>query len=489
MDGVPAPPPLDVDRLVEVHGALGVEGEEREVGAVELRQGRAGRGVGGGLLHLGREVARKAQLLLHRPQRRPHRRRARPDADGEVAGHAPTLGDPPLAWSLVLILLPPSEGKAAPGRGRPLDLGTLSMPSLTPARRKAVDALVSLCRSDPEHAGTVLGLSRTQLDLVARNAGLAEAPTARADRIYTGVLYDALDASSLSAAAKRRAASRVAVTSSLFGLVRFGDRIPAYRLSGDATVPGLGQVAGWWREALGPAVTEALGRGLLVDLRSSTYAAFWRPPAELASRVATVRVLHEVGGRRQVVSHFNKATKGRLVRAPARGRRRPALPGRAGRAAPGARLDRRGGRADEEGHPARRRRQRALRSGRRGQTVRRSPQPAGSHTDASACTRVCARAAKTVRFPVQEEVMKTMSYTESRARYAEVLDSVVNDREEVVITRAGHEPVVLMSLADFESLRETAYLMRSPANARRLLDAMERLEAGHGEQHTLVDSD
>jgi antitoxin YefM len=83
--------------------------------------------------------------------------------------------------------------------------------------------------------------------------------------------------------------------------------------------------------------------------------------------------------------------------------------------------------------------------------------------------------------------MRTMSYTESRARYAEVLDSVVEDREEIVITRAGHEPVVIVSLADFESLRETAYLMRSPTNARRLLDAMERLEAGEGEQHALVD--
>lgn len=82
--------------------------------------------------------------------------------------------------------------------------------------------------------------------------------------------------------------------------------------------------------------------------------------------------------------------------------------------------------------------------------------------------------------------MRTMSYTESRARYAEVLDSVVEDHEEIVITRAGHEPVVIVSLADFESLRETAYLMRSPANARRLLDAMERLEAGEGEQHELV---
>ena len=85
--------------------------------------------------------------------------------------------------------------------------------------------------------------------------------------------------------------------------------------------------------------------------------------------------------------------------------------------------------------------------------------------------------------------MKTLSYTESRARYAQVLDDVVNNREEVVITRAGHESVVIVSLEDFESLRETAYLMRSPTNARRLLDAMERLEAESGETHDLIDAD
>jgi antitoxin YefM len=73
-----------------------------------------------------------------------------------------------------------------------------------------------------------------------------------------------------------------------------------------------------------------------------------------------------------------------------------------------------------------------------------------------------------------------MTYTESRQRYAEVLNSVVDDHEEVVITRAGREPVVIVSLADYESLRETAYLLRSPANARRLLDAVERLAAGEG---------
>ena len=81
--------------------------------------------------------------------------------------------------------------------------------------------------------------------------------------------------------------------------------------------------------------------------------------------------------------------------------------------------------------------------------------------------------------------MKTMTYTESRARYAEVLSSVVDDREEVIITRAGHEPVVIVSLAEYESLRETAYLLRSPANAERLLESITRLNAGEGQAHEL----
>lgn len=214
----------------------------------------------------------------------------------------------------MLILLPPSEGKAAPTRGKPLDLAALSSPGLTDARAAVVDALVGLSAGDPAQAATTLGLGSTQLDLLERNAALRSAPTARAETIYTGVVYDALDAPGLDPAARRRL-SRVAVTSSVFGIVRLADRIPSYRLSGDTTLPGLGPVAGHWREHLGPAVEEAVGQGLLVDLRSGTYAAFWRPSGDVAARTVTVRVLHEQGGVRKVVSHFNKATKGRIVRA------------------------------------------------------------------------------------------------------------------------------------------------------------------------------
>jgi antitoxin YefM len=63
----------------------------------------------------------------------------------------------------------------------------------------------------------------------------------------------------------------------------------------------------------------------------------------------------------------------------------------------------------------------------------------------------------------------------------------VNDREEVVITRAGHEPVVMVSLDDYESLKETAYLLRSPEYARRLITSIERLESGGGEHHELAE--
>jgi antitoxin YefM len=83
--------------------------------------------------------------------------------------------------------------------------------------------------------------------------------------------------------------------------------------------------------------------------------------------------------------------------------------------------------------------------------------------------------------------VRTMTYSESRANFAETLNAVVNDREEVVITRAGHDPVVMVALDDYESLKETAYLLKSPENARRLLASIDRLEHGGGVQRDLAE--
>ena len=215
----------------------------------------------------------------------------------------------------MLILLPPSEGKAAARAGRPLDPERLSHPELNPARERVLDALVALC-ADPDAARTALGLGPTQHDEVLRNVRLRTAPTLPASRLYTGVLYEALDLASLPAPARRLAQRWTVVFSGLWGVLRLTDRVPPYRCPVGTSLPGVGALAGYWRAAFPPSSFD--GAGPILDLRSGAYGAMWSPPGALAARTVTVRVLQErlVDGvsRRTVVSHFNKATKGRLVR-------------------------------------------------------------------------------------------------------------------------------------------------------------------------------
>lgn len=218
----------------------------------------------------------------------------------------------------MLVLLPPSEGKAASGRGAPLKPESLSLPGLAAARAAVLDELVELCAADEEKAREVLGLSEGLRGEIAKNAGLRTAGTRPAGEIYTGVLYDALDLASLDAAAKRRAGKSLLVFSGLWGAVRVGDRIPSYRCSMGVKLPGLGALGSYWRGPMAEVMPEAAGDGLILDLRSSAYTGAWKPKGASAERTASVRVLHSqlVDGveKRSVVSHFNKATKGRLVR-------------------------------------------------------------------------------------------------------------------------------------------------------------------------------
>ncbi|SDK02507.1 peroxide stress protein YaaA [Streptomyces indicus] len=218
----------------------------------------------------------------------------------------------------MLVLLPPSEGKADSGRGAPLKPESLSLPGLAEARAAVLDELVELCVTDEEKAREVLGLSEGLRGEIAKNTELRVAGARPAGDIYTGVLYDALGLASLDAAAKRRATKSLLVFSGLWGAVRINDRIPSYRCSMGVKLPGLGALGAYWRGPMAEVMPEAAGDGLVLDLRSSAYANAWKPKGEVAARTATVRVLHAqmVDGveKRSVVSHFNKATKGRLVR-------------------------------------------------------------------------------------------------------------------------------------------------------------------------------
>jgi cytoplasmic iron level regulating protein YaaA (DUF328/UPF0246 family) len=208
----------------------------------------------------------------------------------------------------VLVLLPPSEGKAPGGRHAPLALEQLSFPALTPTRARLVEALQRLAVADPELLRTALGISARQDAEIAADSALTTSRTLPALQRYTGVLYDALDHASLQGPARRRANTSLVVASALFGLVRPVDRLPAYRLSGQTVLPGVGGLPAIWRPVIEPEL--AAMSGLVVDLRSSTYAGLARVP-----RAVQVRVLRETDGRRAVVSHDNKWTKGLLARA------------------------------------------------------------------------------------------------------------------------------------------------------------------------------
>jgi cytoplasmic iron level regulating protein YaaA (DUF328/UPF0246 family) len=219
----------------------------------------------------------------------------------------------------VLVLLPPSEGKAAPPRrGKPLDLEALTLPELTPTRASLLASLERLAQGPRPAAVKALGLSPGLAGEVDKDAVVSTAPTLPAARLYTGVLYEALDLTSLPPAALSKARRQLLVFSALFGVVRMNDRLPPYRLSPNARLPRTGTLAAVWKPALTEHLPTLAARGPIVDLRSGPYAAMWRPTGSLADRTMTVRVLHEAvpgdPSTRSIVSHFNKATKGRLVR-------------------------------------------------------------------------------------------------------------------------------------------------------------------------------
>ncbi|MEZ5075989.1 MAG: peroxide stress protein YaaA [Solirubrobacterales bacterium] len=229
----------------------------------------------------------------------------------------------------MLILLPPSEGKATPVEGDPVALDSLVYGAELGERRTALlDALAGLVDVPRDAALAALGISERQAGEIAVDAELREAPAAPAASIYTGVLYDRLGLPDLPA----RAQKRVLIASALWGVVRPSDRIPYYRFSVKARIDGIGAPAAWWRTALAEALPDRRGE-LIVDMRSAAYAAAWKPRRATA---LAVRAFSESGGKRKPVSHMAKAVRGEVARALLEERKVPADPEAAAAVARGA---------------------------------------------------------------------------------------------------------------------------------------------------------
>lgn len=176
----------------------------------------------------------------------------------------------------------------------------VSFPSLDPIRTALMQDLASL---PVEEMMAQLKIPASKRAEAEENLHLAEAPVMPAIFRYTGVLFDALSAPTLPA----HSLERLAIGSALFGVVRAGDLIPRYRLSGGARLGGATLKSRW-----GTAITDALADfPFVVDLRSGTYQKLGPVPGAATVRVESV----QPDGSRKVVSHFNKQYKGELARA------------------------------------------------------------------------------------------------------------------------------------------------------------------------------
>jgi cytoplasmic iron level regulating protein YaaA (DUF328/UPF0246 family) len=195
----------------------------------------------------------------------------------------------------VLILLPPSEGKARPEDGGPVELGSLVYAEeLREKRAELLDAF------DPE---------------------LRKAPAAPASEVYTGVLFGRLELSTLSA----RARKRVLIASALWGVVRPDDRIPYYKFPPKTRLKGFEAPNAYWRPALASALPDVEG-DLVVDMRSGAYVPAWKPRR---ATLLAVRAFTEVSGERKAVSHMAKAVRGDVARALLAAKKTPSDPGTA----------------------------------------------------------------------------------------------------------------------------------------------------------------
>nr|WP_245193131.1 peroxide stress protein YaaA [Kocuria sp. JC486] len=213
-----------------------------------------------------------------------------------------------------MILLPPSETKTVPTSGEPVVLSELSWQELTAARERALKALVKV--SGQKNAMTVLGVGASLEGEVLRNVDLSSAPAAPALEIYNGVLYDALAPSTFTPSQREVGNQSIVIISALWGALRPTDRIPAYRLSGSTALRGLGKagslkMSSYWKPHLAKALGPEAGDHLIVDCRSSTYAAAYDAPKP---NTVTVKVVQLVNGQRKVVSHNAKHTRGELAR-------------------------------------------------------------------------------------------------------------------------------------------------------------------------------
>lgn len=209
----------------------------------------------------------------------------------------------------MLILLPPSEGKTpAPDHREPVDFSVLHHPNLNEARRQVLDVLGQISVQDD--ALDILKVGKSLVAEVERNTRLLDEPAGDASDIYSGVLYEALDYTSLGKTQKELADEHILIISALWGIVRLDDVIPAYRLSMGTKLGELGALANFWRPYLEAEID--VDDQLILDCRSAPYQKALPTPRAQTYEVKAMSVAPD--GSRKVISHMAKHYRGLITR-------------------------------------------------------------------------------------------------------------------------------------------------------------------------------
>ncbi len=208
---------------------------------------------------------------------------------------------------MLLILLPPSEGKVRGGDGPTWDPASGRFAELAPRRVRVANALKRARGGNEKLLGARGDLLATAR---AANRTLLAAPTLPAWQRFSGVVWEHLDPGTLGARARRRAEAGIVVVSAVTGLSAWDDPVPDFRLKLSASLAPMGGLAAFWRAAVSESLNDLAATHTVVDLLPNEHRAAWTPDA---SRSALVRPEFVVADGKPA-GHAGKAAKGRVAR-------------------------------------------------------------------------------------------------------------------------------------------------------------------------------
>lgn len=208
----------------------------------------------------------------------------------------------------MLIFLPPSENKTPATTTETNKFENLSFPQLNNYRKEIYTKLIEISKTPEAKQNLHLGKNSNQE--IKRNINLHKEPINQAIKIYTGVLYEALNYASFNETNKQKAEQSILIFSALWGIIKISDKIPAYRLNTKTKLHPKQTINSIWKEALQDTLNQICKEKIILDCRSTPYKNFWKPPNK---KLVTTKIVQKIADKEKTISHMAKKTRGKLA--------------------------------------------------------------------------------------------------------------------------------------------------------------------------------